>query len=177
MNIDSCYLLGFVIKPHGLKGEVIIQLDVDFPEYYKNLESVFISKNQEKLLVPFFIEKISILQQKAHIKFEEIDKIEQAEDMVGNEIYLPLNFLPPLSGNQFYFHEIIDFHIMDEDKGALGYVKDVYQLPNQDLIGMMYQDKEVLIPINDATIKKVDRVKKLLHTMLPEGLLEIYLED
>ncbi len=177
MNIDSCYLLGFVIKPHGLKGEVVVQLDVDFPEYYKELESVFISKNQEKILIPFFIEKINLHQQKAQIKLEEVDTIEQAEALVGNEIYLPLSFLPSLTEDQFYFHEIIDFQVLDEDKGTLGYVQDVYQLPNQDLIGMIYQQKEVLIPINDDTVKKVDRENKILFVSLPEGLLEIYLED
>jgi 16S rRNA processing protein RimM len=177
MNIDSCYLLGFVIKPHGLKGEVVVQLDVDFPEYYKELESVFISKNQEKILIPFFIEKINLHPQKAQIKLEEVDTLEQAEALVGNEIYLPLSFLPSLTEDQFYFHEIIDFQVLDEDKGTLGYVQDVYQLPNQDLIGMIYQQKEVLIPINDDTVKKVDRENKILFVSLPEGLLEIYLED
>jgi 16S rRNA processing protein RimM len=166
-----------VIKPHGLKGEVVVQLDVDFPEYYKELESVFISKNQEKILIPFFIEKINLHQQKAQIKLEEVDTIEQAEALVGNEIYLPLSFLPSLTEDQFYFHEIIDFQVLDEDKGTLGYVQDVYQLPNQDLIGMIYQQKEVLIPINDDTVKKVDRENKILFVSLPEGLLEIYLED
>ncbi|MDQ3535928.1 MAG: ribosome maturation factor RimM [Bacteroidota bacterium] len=177
MNIDSCYLLGFVIKPHGLKGEVVVQLDVDFPEYYKELESVFISKNQEKILIPFFIEKINLHPQKAQIKLEEVDTLEQAEALVGNEIYLPLSFLPSLTEDQFYFHEIIDFQVLDEDKGTLGYVQDVYQLPNQDLIGMIYKQKEVLIPINDDTVKKVDRENKILFVSLPEGLLEIYLED
>jgi 16S rRNA processing protein RimM len=177
MTIDSCYLLGFVVKPHGLKGEVVIHLDVDAPENYNKLESVFISKNEGKMLIPFFIEKISISQQKAHIKFEDVDSLEQANELVGNEVYLPLNFLPPLADTQFYFHEIIEFQVVDEEKGALGIVKDVYQLPHQDLVGMIYQEKEVLIPINDHTIKKVDREGKMLHVLLPDGLLEVYLED
>jgi 16S rRNA processing protein RimM len=177
MDIDSCYLLGYVIKPHGLKGEVIVHLDVDFPEKYKNLESAFISKNKEKILIPFFIEKIQINQNKATIKFEDIDSIEQAEAMLSQELFLPLTSLPPLTGNQFYFHEIIDYLVIDEEKGLLGEVKDVYNLPNQDLIAMIYQEKEVLIPINDHTILGVDRLNKKLHVTLPDGLLEIYMED
>ena len=177
MDIDSCYLLGYIIKRHGLKGEIVAHLDVDFPENYKNLESVFISKNKEKVLIPFFIENIQIFNNKATIKFEEIDSVEQAEDMVNQELFLPLNSLPPLTGNQFYFHEIIDFEIVDEEKGILGKVNDVYNLPNQDLIAMNYMEKEVLIPINDYTIQQVDRINKKLHVILPDGLLEIYLEE
>lgn len=177
MDIDSCYLLGYIIKPHGLKGEVVAHLDVDFPEKYINLESVFISKNNEKILIPFFIEKIQINQNKAIIKFEDIDSVEQTEVMLSQELFLPIEALPPLTGNQFYFHEIIDFKIFDEEKGLLGYVKDVYNLPNQDLIAMIYQEKEVLIPINDFTILGIDRLNKKLHVNLPDGLLEVYLED
>jgi 16S rRNA processing protein RimM len=177
MDIDSCYLLGYIIKPHGLKGEIVAHFDVDVPENYKNLESVFISKNNEKILIPFFIEKLQLNQNKATIKFEEVDSIEQAEDLLNGELYLPLKFLPPLTGNQFYYHEIIDFSIVEEEKGLLGKIKDVYHLPNQDLIAMIYQGKEVLIPINENIILSVDRVNNKLHVKLPEGLLEIYLEE
>ncbi|CAN5459111.1 ribosome maturation factor RimM [soil metagenome] len=177
MDIDLCYHLGYVIKPHGLKGEIVAHLDVDFPENYKNLESVFISKNKEKVLIPFFIEKIHILKNKATIKFEEIDSVEEADAILNQELYLPLESLPPLTGNQFYFHEIIDFEVVDREKRLLGLVKDVYNLPNQDLISMIYQNKEVLIPINDDTIQEVDRLNKKLQVKLPDGLLKIYLEE
>lgn len=177
MHIDSCYLLGFIVKSHGLKGEVTVQLDVDYPETYKKLESVFISKNREKSLVPFFIENIQVSNQKANIKFEEVDNLEQAEELIGSELYLPLAHLPELNENQFYYHEIIDFLIIDKQKGTLGIIKEIYHLPNQDLIAMEYMEKEVLIPVNDEIVEKVDRKNKNLHVALPEGLLEIYLED
>lgn len=70
MNIDACYQLGYVIKKHGVKGEVSVLLDVDFPEEYSELESVFVEINQK--LVPFFIEAIQIRDDKAVIKFEHI---------------------------------------------------------------------------------------------------------
>lgn len=53
MNIDDCYQLGYIIKPHGLKGELQLLLDVDSPEDYQNLESVFVRQGQQ--LVPFLL--------------------------------------------------------------------------------------------------------------------------
>ena len=52
MTVDECYLLGYIIKAHGLKGEVQVAIDADSPEAYQDLESVFVQQGQQ--LVPFF---------------------------------------------------------------------------------------------------------------------------
>ena len=63
MREEDCYQLGEVIKTHGLKGEVSVLLDVDFPEEYSELESVFLQ--MEGNLVPFFIDSIQIHDKRA----------------------------------------------------------------------------------------------------------------
>lgn len=175
MNVDQCYQLGHIIKAHGIKGEVGILLDVDFPEYYKNLESVFVEVNQK--LVPFFINSITIKKNKAVVKFEDVDNVETAVALKGAILYLPLDQLPSLNDNQFYYHEIVDFEIVDVEKGKLGSVSTVYSLPNQDLIAIIHRGKEVLIPIKDEIITRVDKKLGEIHVRLPDGLLEIYLEE
>ena len=175
MRVDDCYQLGYVIKTHGLQGEVSILLDVDFPEAYQNLESVFVASAGSETLVPFFVEHLAIRQNKALIKFEEVDTIEQAEELIKAQLYLPLTSLPPLEGDQYYYHEIIGFTITDREHSQLGTVQDVYESTGQDMIVMQYQEKEVLIPINDDIVQRVDKAAKLVHVALPEGLLDVYL--
>ncbi|UII22614.1 ribosome maturation factor RimM [Fulvivirga ligni] len=174
MNIDECFQLGYVIKKHGLKGEVSILLDVDEPEYYQEMESVFVEIN--KKLVPFFMNRFSLKGKKAVVKFEDIDTAEQAEELCGHSLYLPLSFLPKLTGNQFYFHDIIGFTVVDKTAGEIGAITDIYASPQQDLLAVDYNDKEVLMPINDEIIVQVDREKKQLTVALPDGLLDIYIE-
>lgn len=65
----------------------------------------------------------------------------------------------------------------DELHGELGEVKHIYDLQTQDLIGLEYKGKEILIPIKDEIILKVDKAEKKVFCQLPNGLLEIYLED
>ncbi|MDN5201824.1 ribosome maturation factor RimM [Fulvivirgaceae bacterium BMA10] len=176
MNVDACYQLGYIIKPHGLKGEVGILLDVDYPDVYRELESVFVEMNNN--LVPFFIEWISVKNnKKAVVKFEEIDSFEQAEALQSFNLYLPLENLPPLKGNQFYYHEVVGFQIVDLNIGHLGKISTIYTHPGQDLISMEYQGKEVLIPINDDVVKHLDRDKQQLTVALPQGLLDVYLDS
>jgi 16S rRNA processing protein RimM len=67
--------------------------------------------------------------------------------------------------------------VIDEELGELGEVTVIYDLETQDLIGMQYREKEVLIPIQDGIIQKVDKTGKKVFCRLPEGLLDIYLND
>jgi 16S rRNA processing protein RimM len=175
MKQSQCFELGVVLRPHGLHGEVYISLDTDFPEDYAELESVFVLQNG--MLVPFFIEHIQVNNKQALVKFEDIDSKDDANTIKGLSLHLPLDQLPELSDDQFYFHEIIGFKLIDENKGELGTAGQVYEAGHQDLIGMDYKGKEVLIPINDEIINKVDRNTNEIFITLPEGLLELYLED
>lgn len=175
MDIDSCYQLGYVIKPHGLKGDVSIYIDADEPQAYRNLESVLIQ--QDNQLVPFFITKIKISGDKAILNLEGSTTIEAAQLLKGSALFLPLSALPELSEDQFYFHEIIGFNVEDESLGEIGPVSTVYDAGPQDLLAIEHKGKEVLLPINDETVKKVDKNKKQIMVNIPDGLLDIYLSD
>lgn len=175
MNIDACYELGYIMRTHGIEGEVVFLLDVDEPELYEELDSVFIEINQA--LVPYFIDDIRIQKDKAIVQLEDVTCIESAEKLVGCALYLPLDNLPALEEDQFYYHQIVDYQVVDRQKGRLGVVTNVYELPQQDIIAMNYQEKEVLIPINDVMLTGVDHKRKEVYVDLPDGLLEIYLDD
>jgi 16S rRNA processing protein RimM len=176
MNKDQCFQIGRIAKVHGLRGEVNVVLDVDYPEDYEGLEHLFLE--QKGRLVPFFLEHF-VLQPggKALVKFEDLNSLEQVESLVGLEIFLPLSELPQLEDDQYYFHELIGFEVVDENLGLIGPVEIIYDLETQDLLGVTHQGKEVLIPIQDGIIQKVDKAAKKVYCQLPEGLLDIYLED
>jgi 16S rRNA processing protein RimM len=172
MDFDSCFQLGYVIKSHGLKGEVSVFLDTDQPQAYKKLESVFVEQNNR--LVPFFIEKIQIRGDKAVVKFAGVTDINGARALKSAVLWLPIELLPELTGNQFYFHEIVGFNVKDKIHGVLGKVTGIYSSGNQDLIAVAHKGAEVLIPITDDIIYQVDKKAQLIYTNLPDGLLEIY---
>lgn len=176
MNKEQCFQLGYVAKVHGLRGEVVVMLDVDYPEDYEDLKHLFLL--QKGRLVPFFLEHF-VLQPGNRVlaKFEDLDRIEQVEELVGSEIFLPLTALPELDEDQYYFHELIGFEVIDDTHGVLGPVETIYDLETQNLLGVKHQEKEVLIPIQDGIIQKVDKAAKKVYCHLPEGLLDIYLQD
>ena len=173
MNIDDCFQLGYIVKTHGTKGQVVAFFDVDYPEDYEDLESVFLE--QKGRLIPFFIALMEPVQKgRFIIKFEDINTIEQAETLRNTAIYLPLDELPELEEDQFYFHEGIGYQVIDQNHGPLGTVKDFYDMPQQQLMAMEYLDQEMLVPVMDEIVLRADHDAKQLHVKLPEGLLEVY---
>lgn len=176
MNQENSYLLGYIVKTHGTKGELSIHLDVDYPEDYEDLESVFVEIRGE--LIPYFIEDVNLQKQsKAIVRFEDIDSIEKAQLLVGSALYLPIEDLEELEEGQFYFHQIPGYQVVDQEQGALGKIEAVYTPGSQDLIAMIFQGKEVLIPIVDDIVLRADHQKKEVYVHLPKGLLEVYLDD
>lgn len=176
MTQDNCYLLGYIVRTHGTAGNVVIFMDVDYPDDYEGLESVYVELKGE--LVPYFIEDINLQKQNnAIVSFEDVNTIEKAQALVGSSLYLPLEDLEELGDDEFYYHEIKGFKVVDETKGELGVVREVYALNGQDLIAMDYLGAEVLIPTANDIVLKADKSKKTLLVNLPEGLLEVYLDD
>ena len=171
MKQSDCYQLGEVIKTHGLSGEVSILLDVDFPQEYKNLESVFLEQSGK--LVPFFIDTIQINGNKGLVKFEELDSINEAREIVKSKLYLPLSALPKLEKGQFYYHELVDCELIEANK-LIGHVKEVVDLNGNQLIVAEHKGNEILIPLKDEIIHKVDLDNKKVHVKLPDGLLDVY---
>jgi 16S rRNA processing protein RimM len=174
MEKKDHFFLGKVVKTSGYKGSLVFFFDVDDTDAYKDLEAVFIETGGE--LIPFAIQNLQY--KSGHTFFarlEEVDSDEQALALVGSNLYLPLSFLPILEGNQFYYHEIIGFKAIDRERGEIGIIESVMDQGKQALFSIRFEEKEILIPVSDHIIVKVDRSSKTIHLDCPEGLIDVYL--
>lgn len=174
MTKEECFYLGRIVSKFSFKGEVLVKLDTDEPETYLEMESVFV--NYDNNLVPFFIEKSSLQKSNLlRVKFEEVDSEEDAEDLLKCELYLPLNLLPELKEDQFYFHEVIGFSMEDVDFGLVGTITGINDSTAQALFEVEKDGKQILIPMNDEFLQKVDKKNKKIIVKTPEGLIDLYL--
>ena len=175
MTIKDCFFLGKIVKKYSFKGELLAKLDTDEPAIYENLDAIFIDLNST--LVPFFVEKSQLHKSNLlRLKFDDINNEEDAEALLKSDLYLPLDLLPKLEGDKFYFHEIINFQLVDENFGYVGIISGVNDSTAQALFEVDRDGIEILIPINDDFIKKIDRVNKNITVNTPKGLIELYLD-
>ena len=170
MDITTCYKIGYILKPHGLKGEVTFSLDAEAPDL-NDIESVFIEKKNQ--LIPHFIQSVSVRGDKAFIKFEDVDSSESAKSISKSAVYLPKATREKSGRNQFYDDEIIGFEVADSEMGVLGKVSEVATAGPNRLLSVDHLGKEILIPVNSPFITSINKNKKKISVTLPEGFLDI----
>jgi len=173
MTIEDCFYLGKIVRKYSFKGELLIKLDTDQPELYEHLDAVFIFVGNS--LIPFFIDSSQLHKSDLlRVKFEEVTNEEDADALMKSDVYLPLELLPKLEGNKFYFHEVIGFTMMDSNFGKVGIIKGINDNTAQSLFEIDRDGIEILIPMNDEFIQKVDRESKTITVETPEGLIDLY---
>lgn len=169
---EYCYI-GRIVKTHGLKGEITLRFDNDEISSISNLKYFLLDINHK--IIPFFIDSIIFHAHRAFVLFQDINTLEAATRLVDKEVYLPIELLPDHVKKDFYLREIIGYQVIDEKEGEIGLISDILEYPTQSLIQIIKDGKEILIPVHDDIIKKVnDKAKKIL-IKAPEGLIDMYL--
>lgn len=176
MTKEECFYLGKIVKKYSFKGEVLAKLDADEPDLYENLDAIFLDLRGN--LVPFFIETSQLHKSELlRVKFEDVDTEADADSIMKCELYLPLEFLPKLADDKFYYHEIVGFDMIDITYGNVGIITGVNDSTAQALFEVDHDGTEVLIPMNDEFIDKVDKPNKTIFVNTPEGLIDLYLDE
>lgn len=171
---EDCFRLGNIARLHGFKGELSVFLDVDDPQEYKELESVFIEVDGK--LVPFFIDQIRMSNKGfAVIRFDGVNSEKKAKMLLKCGLYLPLDLLPEREDDEFYYFEIEGYEVIDAKHGSIGTVTKVIDLSGNPLIQIDHNGQEILLPKQDEFILKADHENQQLHIQAPEGLIEMYL--
>jgi 16S rRNA processing protein RimM len=176
MNYKGFTGIGYIKKTFGYKGELLIKIkDADYPENIENLESVFFET--ENQLVPFFISESSYRDDSSVVaKFEDIDNSTKAQRYCGCRLFLTDKTAETLFDKNKLEFLIADFEIIDGKFGSLGKPEEIVKMPQQLLLRLKVKGREVLIPLVEQLIIKIDKKKKQIFINSPEGLIDNYLD-
>lgn len=174
MTKEESFYIGYITKTKGLKGEV--QLFFECEDYQElDLDVIFIEVNGK--MVPYFVASHKLYDNSTGLfYFDDLDHVDKAQALVKKKAYLPLSKKPERDDSEFYYTDLKGFTVIDEQLGTLGEIVEVNEYPQQFVATVVYQEKEVLFPLNEDFIVEIDDEENILTTDLPEGLLDIYLE-
>ena len=174
MDLKDSIYIGQIAKLHGYKGGVSLFLDVTHPEEYMDMESFFIEI--DGILTPFFVESFKLKNKGfAAVKFQGVDSEQEARSLLKKKVFIPETELRELDESNFYDHEVIGFEVEDVVKGEIGKVTAIADLKQNPLLIIEFEDKEILLPIFEGLMVKVDRKLKRLIVKAPDGLIDLYL--
>jgi 16S rRNA processing protein RimM len=176
MNTSDNILFGKIIKTHGVKGELLVEVFSDSPGDYQTLESVFVEIKQKQ--IPFFLTDFQPTnQQKVILSFEDVTSLKEAEALVGNAIFIPKDEILPIDEGRFYYQQIMGYQFEDIATGPLGILDNFIQKNGQDLLIMLYKNAEIYVPVAEQIILDINHNNKTIRVNLPEGLVDLYLQN
>ena len=167
MNVDQLTELGTIKRPHGLKGELKVQIDSFYFDDIQALTALFIEKGDTFL--PFFIEEFQPQASQTIIKFESIESKEQASSYTSKKLFALTEQLSEVLIN--VKEQYIGKTVIDSNKNEIGEIIDVDEMPTQLLFKVLYNNKQVLLPFHESML--VEESANSVTINIPEGLLDL----
>jgi 16S rRNA processing protein RimM len=167
------FKIGKLITAFGLTGELVLNHNLGKKSSLKGLQALFIEERKGSF-IPYFIETTRIKSEEdIFIKLQDVNTREAAIKLAQKEVWLPEDDFKKFSSRSSPIN-LLGFDIV-EDKKVLGKILEIIEQPHQLLCRIEINEKEVLIPLHEETIRKIDKKTRQVVVELPEGLLEIYL--
>jgi 16S rRNA processing protein RimM len=181
INLDHCILLGKLTKTHGVKGQLVLHLEHMSFENIENMESVFIVI--DNLPVPFFISSLQKLPpDELILGFDYIKTHEEAKKYTDCAVWIHAdhaqegtesrNILSSAGIESFKGYSVIDKNL-----GNLGTLNQVMDLKQNPLLQIIKDSCEILIPLHEEFVSRIDDGKKIIYVNTPDGLIDINSPD
>ena len=170
----SYQYIGKLATTHGLEGRLVLRHNLEDKGIWNKLPHIFIEIQRESY-IPYFIEERKVISHnEVLLKLDEIDSVELARTISGKSVYLEEEVYARLKPKAIS-GTMVGFTISDKTIGVLGKIEDIFETPGQVLATLHFKGKEVLVPLVEATIIKVDAATRTIYVDLPAGLLDVYL--
>lgn len=165
-------IIGEILRPHGVRGEVRMRVLTDNRDHLQQLESVYIADSPEApALDRRDILGLRFNKAYALLALENCRSRNDAELLRGKKVMIGIDQAAPLNDGEYYLFELIGLRVV-ADHIEIGRVKEVIETGANDVY-LVQSDAygEVLIPAHDETILKIDFETETITMALPEGLL------
>lgn len=167
------FKIGKLVAVHGLKGELLLKHELGKKTSLKGLQAFFVEERKNSF-IPYFIETTKIKsEEEIYIKLEGINTREAAMKLTQKEVWLPEIDFKKFAAKSAPA-SLLGYTIIDNNE-PLGEILELIEQPHQLLCRLDIKGKEVLIPLHEETLKKINHSKKEILVELPDGLLDIYL--
>ena len=171
--MENYLTIGKIAATFGIKGELVLTHHLGEDASLDGVAALFIEEVTGKFIPYFIVSAKSRNQEEMLVILEGYDTPEKAKKFVKKKVWL-MEADVKKSASRSAPISLLGFS-MYEKKKLLGKVVEVIEQPTQLLLSIMINDKEVLVPINESTLEKIDHKNQKIFVSLPEGLLDIYL--
>jgi len=159
--------VGFLRRPHGVHGEIILDLHTDFPERLQSGRKLFLGEEYQ----PMTLESVRPHAKGMLIKFKGVETPEDVGQFRNQWVYVRASDVPRLPEGQLYQHELLGFSVIDESGNLLGELVEILETGANDVYVVRdVNGREILLPVIPSVILELEPVRRLIRVHLLEGL-------
>ena len=159
-------IVGYILAPWGIRGEVKVEVVTDFPERFAPRKIVYLNTR------PLEIESCHPHKQHLVVKLATIDSVEDAEKLREQDLTIPRSELYPLPEGQYYTFQIIGLKVVTTEGKLLGRITEIMTTGSNDVYIVEGKRGEILIPAIEDVVKSIDLEKGKMVIEAIEGLLD-----
>lgn len=160
-------VVGRIVAPWGVRGEVKVALETDFPERFKRLTRVYLGEKT----TCFVLEGSRLHKRYVLLKLEGCDDRKAAEKLRGQFVQIPIEEAMPLGEDEYYVYQIVGLDVWTIAGEHLGKVSQVLFTGANDVYVVQEEKGEILIPAIEDVVLEVDLASGRLIVELMEGLI------
>jgi 16S rRNA processing protein RimM len=169
---EEMALVGRIARPHGLRGQVIVNPETDFPEErFQPGAELFVKR--EGTVERLVMTSVRFQHDRPVIGIRGIDDLDAATALAGTELRVPVDRLSALPEGAFYRHDLIGCAVETIEGSPVGVVNDVEGTMGRSHLVVNTDRGEVLIPLASEICTTIDPGGKRIVIAPPEGLLEL----
>jgi 16S rRNA processing protein RimM len=170
---NSCVKIGFIQKPHGIHGELIVRFQEEFYETLEENPTLFLEI--DNLLVPYFIADEGLRFKSGESVIAQLDWVDtdkKAKDLCGLSVYVDRDDVIEYE-DEMSPHALIGYHLFDETLGLIGEITEVNDFSGNVLLSVEYKDKDAMVPLNEDLIVRLDEDLREIELRIPDGLFDL----
>lgn len=158
--------IGRILRPHGVRGEVRVEIHTDFPERFGVYQRVYLGPGHR----PYEIEGHRFHQGRVLLKFREVIDRTAAGELRGQWVYIAVEDAVPLAEGEVYLHDMLGLRVETVEGEELGEVADIIETGANPVYVVRGLQGEILIPDIPDVIEAIDLEGGELIVRLIEGL-------
>ena len=169
---EDLVLVGLIARTHGVRGDVLINPYIYFPEE-RFVDGRVLQLEMPGRSEPVTIESVRFHQGRPLVSFAGVDTMDAAEAIIGAELKVPEAEIPPLPAGTYYRHDLVGCEVTDTKGQAIGRVTSVDGPLEQSRLVIAGPRGEVMVPMVGGICVRVDPASKVIVVDPPAGLLDL----
>ncbi len=161
--------VGRILRPHGVRGELRVEILTDYPEHLERVRTVYIGDDYH----PYKLAALRFHQNLMLLTLEGCSDRDAADDLRGALVSVVLKDAVPLEEDEYYHFQLIGLQAVSDEGDVLGEIVEILSLPGANDVYVVHGSRgEILLPAIADVIQKVDFDARRVTVHLLPGLID-----